>query len=155
MARLVIGERAGTSETIRFGCSVAVFDEARQRLLLMRRDDNGLWCLPSGGMEPGESASETAEREVLEETGLNVRITGLIGLYSSPHVLVEYADGNRFHIVSACFEARVADGMLTTTNEAIDVGFFSHEEIAELSIMQNHVERIRDAWAFDGTTFVR
>jgi ADP-ribose pyrophosphatase YjhB (NUDIX family) len=155
MARLVIGERAGRSGTLRFGCSVAVFDVFRTNILLMKRDDNGLWCLPGGGMDPGESTSELAEREIREETGLTVRVTGLIGLYSSPHVLVEYADGNRFQIISTCFEACVADGVLTTTNEARDVGFFSEEEIARMSIMQNHVERIRDAFADDGTSFVR
>lgn len=154
MARLITGDRAGRDGKLRIGCSAVVWDESQTRILLIKRSDNGLWCLPGGGMEPGESMAEAAEREVLEETGLRVRVTGMIGLYSSPHVLVEYADGNRFQIVSACLETSVIGGVLLTTDEAIEVGWFSQEEIAGLAIMENHVERIQDIFAFNGTTFL-
>ena len=53
------------------GC--AVFD-AEGRVLLLRRADEGRWCLPKGTVEPGETIHETAMREVREETGLTVRI---------------------------------------------------------------------------------
>jgi 8-oxo-dGTP pyrophosphatase MutT (NUDIX family) len=43
-----------------------------ERLLLTKRSDNGQWCLPGGGIDPGERPAEAAEREVLEETGLTV-----------------------------------------------------------------------------------
>ena len=50
-------------------------------------------------MDSGESAVETCTREVLEETGLHVQVGRLIGVYSNPHRLIEYADGNRFQHV--------------------------------------------------------
>ena len=53
-------------------------------ILLERRSDNGMWSLPGGGIEAGESITEAAIREVKEETGLDVRITGLVGVYSDP-----------------------------------------------------------------------
>jgi ADP-ribose pyrophosphatase YjhB (NUDIX family) len=155
MAKVVTGDRVGRLGRLRIGCCVVVRDASCRRILLMKRDDNGLWCLPSGGVEPGESATEAAEREAREETGLIVRVTGMIGLYSSPHVLVEYADGNRFQIVSACFEATVVGGELAATREAVEFGYFVPDELTRLDVMPNHVERIEDAFAFAGTTFVR
>ena len=47
-------------------------------------------------MDPGESVTEACAREVWEETGLQGRVGKLIGVYSDPHQLVEYADSNRF-----------------------------------------------------------
>lgn len=155
MAELSFGERIGKLGNLRLGCSVVVYDETREKIVLMKRDDNGLWCLPGGGMDAGESVIETAIREVLEETGLKVHILGLVGVYSSPDVLVTYADGNRFQIVSLCFEARIVDGHLSVTEEATDIRFVAENELTSLDVMENHVERINDAFHFDGTTFVR
>src|SRR5438045_8375170 len=55
-------------------------------LLLQRRSDNGLWGLPGGGVEPGESVSEAIVREVREETGLEVAPGRLVGVYSAPAI---------------------------------------------------------------------
>jgi ADP-ribose pyrophosphatase YjhB (NUDIX family) len=155
MADLVTGDRVARFGELRLGCSAAIFDEARQRMLLLQRDDNQLWCLPSGGMDPGESVTETIVREVEEETGLVVGVVGLVGVYSSPHVLVRYADGNRFQIVSLCFAAEILAGELRTTSEAVSVGYFTPEEAAGMDIMANHVERIRDAFDYEGFPFIR
>lgn len=78
--------------------------------MLTRRADNGRWCLLGGGMESGESATEACEREVLEETGLTVRVKRLIGVYSNPNQLVIYPDGNKAHFVVLSFETQVIDG---------------------------------------------
>jgi len=155
MAELVRGNRVARLGELRLGCSAAIFDETGQRVLLMQRDDNGLWCLPSGGMDPGESVTETIVREVKEETGLEVEVVGLVGVYSSPHVLVQYADGNRFQIVSLCFAAQILGGQLRTTGEAVSVGYFTREQIAALDVMANHVERIRDAFDYEQSAFIR
>ena len=57
-------------------------------------------------MEPGESAEEACVREVEEEMGLHVEVTHLIGIYTTPHRIVAYADGNRYQLVALSFEAR-------------------------------------------------
>lgn len=155
MAKLSFGARIGKLGNLRLGCSVAIFDASRERILLMRRSDNGRWCLPSGGMDPGESVVEAAAREVAEETGLSVRILGLIGVYSSPDVLVTYADGNRFQIVSLCFDARIVDGQMSATDEATALRFVAEHELVALDIMENHVERIHDAFRFSGQAVLR
>ena len=66
---------------------VAVRDEHR-RLLLVQRYDSGAWELPGGRVDVGETAVESAVREVAEESGLLVRITGLVGLFTDPRLVV-------------------------------------------------------------------
>src|SRR5215472_8463510 len=100
MAQIIRGNRAAKTGQVRVGCAAVIFDAPRQRVLLTRRADNGLWCLPSGGMEPGESVTDTCVREVLEETGLHVQVLRLIGVYSDSDRLLVYPDGNAFHLVS-------------------------------------------------------
>ena len=72
---------------------VAVRNE-RGKLLLVRRCDSGTWELPGGRVDVGESAVEAAVRETSEESGLRVRITGLVGLFTDPACVVESAAGD-------------------------------------------------------------
>jgi ADP-ribose pyrophosphatase YjhB (NUDIX family) len=155
MAKIIFGERIGKQAILKVGCAAVIFDTNRQKVLLTRRTDNGRWCLPGGGMEAGESAAEACAREVWEETGLIVAIGKLIGVYTSPHRITEYNDGNRFQFVSFCFEARVIGGELGLSDETTEVGYFSQGEIETLDLMENHVERIIDAFADQVATFVR
>lgn len=155
MAKIIQGERIAKKSELRVGSCAVIFDETRERILLTRRKDNGQWCLPGGGMHPGESAEETCIRETLEETGLDVRPTRLIGVYSSPDVVVEYGDGNRWQLVSMSFEAEIISGQLGLSDETTDFGYFTRDEIERLDVMQNHIVRIADAWAAQEQTFVR
>lgn len=155
MAKLIYGDRIGKQGRLRLGCSATIFDSARQKVLLTRRTDNGQWCLPGGGMDPGESAAEACAREVFEETGLRVQIVQLLGVYSNPDVLIEYADGNRFQIVALNFEAQITEGEPRIREEVTEVGYFSGEEIDELDLMSHHRERIRDAFAGQPAAFIR
>jgi hypothetical protein len=79
----------------------------------------------------------------------------LIGLYSSPHRIIEYRDGNVCQPVTCCFEGTVLGGTLTVNSEATALGFFSAAEIWTMPVMENHVERIDDAFAFNGQAAVR
>jgi ADP-ribose pyrophosphatase YjhB (NUDIX family) len=154
MATLLHGERIGRLGMVQFGCSALVLD-AEERVLLTRRTDNGRWCLPGGRLDPGESAEECCVREVLEETGLHVELVRLIGLYSSPHRLVEYADGNRRQIVAAHFLVCVVGGELQLSDETTEYGYFGRGEIAAMDVMEHHLERIADGFAAQERTFVR
>jgi 8-oxo-dGTP pyrophosphatase MutT (NUDIX family) len=155
MAKLVYGDRIGRKARLIVGAAAVLFDESRQKVLLTQRTDNGRWCLPGGAMDAGESASECCEREVWEETGLRVRVRRLIGIYTTPHRIVEYADGNRYQFVSFCFEVTLVGGELALSNETTAYGYFSQAEMAELDLMENHAERINDAFAGQVAAFVR
>jgi 8-oxo-dGTP pyrophosphatase MutT (NUDIX family) len=58
MTKVLSGERIGQHGTLRIGASAAIFDPTHTKVLLTCRTDNGQWCLPGGGMEPGESLIE-------------------------------------------------------------------------------------------------
>jgi ADP-ribose pyrophosphatase YjhB (NUDIX family) len=143
MTQVFYGPRLSKQGEIRLGCSAAIFDE-EGRILLTRRADNGQWCLPGGRMESGESAAEACEREVLEETGLNVRVKRLVGVYSHPDQLVVYPDGKKAHIVALHFEAEIISGELSLSDETTDFGYFTLPEVEDLKMLGRHKERIID-----------
>ncbi len=145
MSTLKFGERIGKEGVLRPGASALVFDEAREKILLTRRADNGRWCLPGGGMDPGESAAEACAREVLEETGLEVQVTKLVGVYTTPDLLIEYPDGNKIQPVAFSFEVEITGGKLTLSDETTEFGWYTLAEMEAMDIMENHVQRIRDA----------
>jgi 8-oxo-dGTP pyrophosphatase MutT (NUDIX family) len=154
MVKMINGERIARQAAIRTGCSAVIFD-AQHRVLLTRRSDNGKWCIPGGGMDPGESAEETCVREVLEETGLQVRVLRLVGIYSDPNFLIQYADGNRFQVVAMCFEAEVIGGTPGLSDETTDIGYFSEQEIKALDIHPFQLQRVMDAFAFQERAYIR
>ena len=80
MAQFLYGDRIGKTAKLRIGCTAVVFDASGAQVLLTQRTDNGRWCLPGGGMDPGESAVEACVREVWEETGLAGGGEGVMGL---------------------------------------------------------------------------
>ena len=155
VAKIIEGDRIGKLGKLALGCSATIFDPSRQKVLLTRRTDNGRWCLPGGRSESGESVIETCERETLEETGLEVRVVRLLGVYSSPHRLIEYADGNRYHIVALNFEVEPIGGTLTLSDETTDFGYFSWEEMAQMDVMETHVERLTDIFSGRQPPFLR
>lgn len=155
MAKIITGHRIGQNGTIRVGCSAIIFDQHREKILLTRREDNNQWCLPSGGMEPGESATEACIREVEEETGLQVTIKRLIGVYTTPHELIVYQDGNKFQLVALCFETEIRGGELRLSCETTEYGYFSYQEIQGLDLLLNHRQRIEDAYSEEMMTFIR
>lgn len=155
MTQVLYGPRLGREGKIRFGCSAVIFDETRKKVLLTRRADNGLWCVPGGAMESGESVVEACEREVFEETGLKVRAKRLVGVYSNLDQLVIYPDGTKVQIVALGFEAEVSSGELGLSNETTDIGYFALDEIETMEFSGNHKQRIHDALENQQGTFIR
>jgi 8-oxo-dGTP pyrophosphatase MutT (NUDIX family) len=147
------GERIGGTAALAVGAAAAVLDG--ERLLLTRRSDNGEWCMPGGGMDAGERPAETAEREVLEETGLVVRVTELLGVYSNPDVVVVYPDGNRVQVVGILFRAEQVEGTAGLSDEVTEVGWFTAAEAAELTLIANHVPLLPTAYGAPGPYFNR
>jgi len=155
MKKVLRGERIGASGRIRLGCSAVIFDESHEKVLLTKRADNGLWCLPGGGVDPGESVEETVIREVQEETGLAVRVLRLIGVYSDPNWLVVYNESDSVQIVALNFEVVITAGEPGLSDETSDWGYYSLEEIDKLDMLLNHYTRIQDAFTAQREAFVR
>ena len=145
MSQVIHGDHISKGADLRIGTCAIIFDQARHKVLLTQRSDNGLWCLPGGKMESGESLEECCQREVWEETGLEIRITRLVGIYSNRDQLVVYRDGNQAQIVVLSFEAEITGGELGISDETTAFGYYSLEEIAALPMHGRHAERVVDA----------
>ncbi|MDQ0942088.1 NUDIX domain-containing protein [Streptomyces sp. V1I1] len=120
--------------------SADVTDETG-RILLQRRRDNELWALPGGGIDMSDSLPGTAVREVKEETGLDVEITGLVGTYTDPRHVIAYTDGEVRRQSNVCFTARVVGGRLAISDESTELRFVSPEELEALPM--HHTQRLR------------
>jgi ADP-ribose pyrophosphatase YjhB (NUDIX family) len=114
--------------------TTAVVTDDRDRIVLIRRRDNNLWALPGGGMELGESIVDTAVREVKEETGLDVEITGPIGVYTNPHHVMAYTDGEVRQQFSLCFTTRLLGGDLLADSESTDIAWTPSQDIPSLNM---------------------
>lgn len=127
-----------------WGVNVAIFDR-EGRILLTQREDFEVWCLPGGGMDEGEIPTIAAMREAKEETGLDVRLTRFVGLYSYPSWM-----GGMLHIFT--FVAEWVGGVLTPQpEEVIDLRFFTRENMpTREEMLVGQPERITDA--FNGIT---
>lgn len=155
MAQLVYGDRIGKNGMLRPGTSAIIYGENNNKVLITRRTDNGRWCLPGGGMDPGETAAEACAREVFEETGLIVRVGKLVGIYTNPNMVIVYADGNRIQPVAFSFEAQVEGGELGLSNETTEYGYYSLDEMKQMDMMEHHIERITDAQAGQEATVIK
>ena len=103
--------------------TTAVVTDEQARILLIKRRDNDLWALPGGGMDLGESIVETAVREVKEETGLDIAVTGLVGVYTNPRHVIAYTDGEVRQQFSLCFTTRLIGGQLHFDFESTDIAW--------------------------------
>jgi 8-oxo-dGTP pyrophosphatase MutT (NUDIX family) len=129
------------------GGSALVTDD-RGRVLLQRRADNGDWALPGGAMDVGETLAGCVVREVREETGLDIEITGLLGIYTDPHHVIAYADGEVRQEFNVTFLGRVVGGTVAVSDESTDVRFVDPAEFDGLPIhdtvrlrLRHHAER--------------
>nr|WP_202489759.1 NUDIX domain-containing protein [Streptomyces sp. SID8381] len=119
----------------------AVVTDEQGRILLQRRRDNDLWALPGGGLEMDDSLPGAAVREVKEETGLDVEITGLVGTYTDPRHVIAYTDGEVRRQFNVCFTARITGGELAISDESTELRFVDPQELESLPM--HHTQRLR------------
>jgi ADP-ribose pyrophosphatase YjhB (NUDIX family) len=133
----------------------AVIVNESGRILVQQRTDNRKWGLPGGAVEIGETVEASLKREVREETGLEIELVRLIGLYSDPafHV-VSYPDGNVIHYVSASFEARVIGGAAHHDAESISQHWIDPRSLPE-PFVPSHRPCVEDWLARQATPFLR
>ena len=113
------------------------------QILLIRRSDNGNYALPGGAVELGESLTDTAVREAKEETGYDVEVTGLVGIYTNPGHVVEYtSNGEVRQEFTVVFAASVIGGMAMPNNEATEVTWVNPAQLTDLQMTQSMRERI-------------
>ena len=147
--------RIGKTAELLVGSNAAVFDAAGDKILLTRRSDNGRWCLPGGRTDPGESLTETCERELWEETGLRATVQRLVGIYSDPNSVVRYADGSTWQVIAAVFEVKVVQGEAWLKSEVTELGWFTNDEALALDLVELYPQRIADAFAKSAVPFIR
>ena len=147
MVRIITGNRVGKKGRLGVGCSASIFDPNKEKMLLVRRIDNGKWAVPGGYMESGESFSEACKREIKEETGLEINVNRLIGIYTSPNLLLEYPDGNKWQLVVLHFDAELVSGELKPSEETTEFGFFSLSEMNGLEMNGLDRQRVLDGFA--------
>ncbi len=93
-----------------------VFSPDRSAILLILRRDVPVWVLPGGGIDAGESPEDASIREILEETGLSVKVDRLIG---------HYTPANRLTKRTNLYECKVVSGNLCSSEETRDARFFA------------------------------
>ena len=115
---------------IKAGVGVLVRD-ADGRLLLEKRSDCGMWGLLGGAIDPGESITDAAVREVLEESGCHIEVTGLIGIYSEPseRYIVYPDNGDVRQLIDIVVEARITGGELRLSHESEQIEFFTLDQL--------------------------
>lgn len=107
-------------------------------VLIKRRNPpfQGMWALPGGFVDYGETVENAVRREAKEETGLDVEIEKLVGVYSDPD------RDPRGHTISVCFLCKPVGGNLKANTDSMDVKEFKLSKIPELAF--DHEKILRD-----------
>ena len=109
------------------------------KTLLIRRRDNGLWAMPGGACDTGETPAQAAAREVWEESGYQVEITRLLGVFDSR---LSGSQSGR-HLYHLLFAATPVAGEARTSNETTEVGWFGWESIPWDELAPGHRRRLQ------------
>ncbi|AEW55389.1 MULTISPECIES: NUDIX hydrolase [Bacillus cereus group] len=113
------------------GVAVAVFNEQGQILLQQRR--NGIWGVPGGFVELGESTEEAGRREVFEETGIEIGTLQLISVFSGKEFFVKLPNGDEFYPITIAYLCKDIKGGLLKADgiESLSVQFFDFDKLPE------------------------
>lgn len=112
------------------GAAILITD-SDNRLLLLKRVDNGCWGPPGGSTEPGERVEEAAKRETLEETGLQIDAMSLFGVFSGPELFYKYPNGDEVYNVTIVYLSKIGRASPILNHEHNEWGWFSSEDIPE------------------------
>jgi 8-oxo-dGTP diphosphatase len=142
--------------SIRPATGVALFDPSGN-ILLLRRKDNDKWTMPGGTLDFGESLTYCAIREVREETGLQIRITGLIGTYTDPHILIAYSDGEVRQEFTFVYAAEIESGELKIDEESKEAAWVRLSSAVEPPLAESQRRRLKDVMEYqkERRTFLR
>jgi len=124
----------------------AIIEQGNKIMLIKRRNEpfKDCWALPGGFIEYNESAEEAAAREAKEETGLSIKISSLLGVYSEP------SRDPRGHVISICYAARIARDAHNAResakagSDAKEAKFFDVKDLFNLKLAFDHDKIIKD-----------
>jgi ADP-ribose pyrophosphatase YjhB (NUDIX family) len=144
---LRLREKVGHDPLWLAGVTAVVLHE--ERVLLVRRSDNGKWSPVTGIVDPGEHPATTATREAHEETGVHVEVEGLAWVSVTPPTV--HANGDRAQYLDHTFRCRYVGGEARVADdESVAVGWFALDALPQMDPVL--VERITTAVAHAGTT---
>ena len=112
-----------------------IFSDDKTHVLVIQRNDVPIWVLPGGGIDPGETPENAVVREVLEETGLHVRISRKVG---------EYTPLNRLASLTHVYECQKIDGTPSTGAETRAIGFYPIKDLPSVFFIV-HADWLHDA----------
>jgi 8-oxo-dGTP diphosphatase len=148
--------KAPKPNSVKPAAAVALFD-GEGRILLLRRKDNDKWTMPGGTMDFGESLGQCAVREVREETGFDIEISGLIGTYTDPNVLIAYSDGEVRQEFTLVYAAKIKSGELAIDHESKEAVWVSIADALNLPLADSQRRRLQDVAQYRErpTTFLK
>ncbi len=136
-----IRSKVGHEKIIIVYAGGAIFNDNGE-VLLQKRADCNKWGFPGGAIELGETPEMAAKREVKEETGLDVEVGNLIGIYTDSDVVC--ANGDKVHSICIGYKMSVVGGeLICDENETLELKYFSLDDMPELFCKQ-HEELLRD-----------
>ncbi|MFD5825872.1 NUDIX hydrolase [Lentzea sp. NPDC060358] len=135
---------APKANSLRPAVSAFVQNDSGQ-VLMIRRTDNDKYAIPGGQQEVGETLAQAAIREVKEETGIEIGILAIIGLYSNPNHVIAYDDGEVRQEFSICFRAKPTGGHPKTSSESKEVQWVDPSKISDLNVHPSIQLRITHA----------
>lgn len=111
------------------------------KVLLERRKDSDRWAFIGGGLEMEESLEECVQREIREETGLEVKSVKLMEVFSYPYRIAAYPDGSIVRIVTAAYDVIVDDiKQLKCSEESRELSFISVKDLKTIPIAETHMD---------------
>lgn len=127
------------------GCETFILN-SHDQVYLVKRMDNGTWCMPGGAQDLGETPVQCAVREFKEESGLDIEVLDILGVFSSLNYKYVHYKWKTNQFVHILFYGKMIGGSATTSDETTDAGWFSVDALPTL-MMDGHTERI--LFAFD------
>ena len=112
------------------------------KVILIKRLNNPFkdhWAIPGGFVEYGEKVEDAAVREAKEETGLDIELTKLVGVYSDPD------RDPRGHTVTVAFLSKIIGGTLKSDSDAKDAKFIDINELKNMKLAFDHNEILKDS----------
>ena len=124
----------------------AAIRNGQDEVLLVRRADDGNWELPGGRVDIGESASDAVVREVAEEAGVVIKVTGVFGVYTDPAHVLAYPNGEVSQQFAVCFHAHAVAGEVhPDQTETTAAGWFYPHETRGLPMHPTMRQRLEHA----------